>query len=115
MRVCNLEEGVGGVGCDGICAAPRSPSRRGGVLIVPEVQRPDVDLSPLQGAPHRQSSLPRSPARKAFETILAAVAGGLGALLLISVIDPQTQVAMDTVFLIAGALAGVGLDRWLRG
>jgi hypothetical protein len=58
---------------------------------------------------------PRSPARKAFETILAAVAGGLGALLLISVIDPQTQVAMDTVFLIAGALAGVGLDRWLRG
>jgi formate/nitrite transporter FocA (FNT family) len=58
---------------------------------------------------------PRSPARKVFETILAATAGGLGALLLVSVFDPQGQVSMDAVFLVGGALFGVGLDRWLRG
>jgi hypothetical protein len=52
--------------------------------------------------------------RVAFETILAAVAGGLGALLIMSLIDPRGQVAMDAVLLVIGALVGVGLDRWLR-
>ncbi len=50
-----------------------------------------------------------------FEVILAATAGALGALLIASLIDPHGQMAMDAVFLIVGALVGVGLDRWIRG
>jgi uncharacterized paraquat-inducible protein A len=57
---------------------------------------------------------PRSAGRKVFETALAALAGGLAAMLLFSLIDPNTQLAMDGVMLVGGALAGVGLDRWLR-
>jgi hypothetical protein len=57
---------------------------------------------------------PRSPARKTFETILAALAGGFGALLFISLIDPHGQLTLDAVLLVGGALAGVGLDRWFR-
>jgi hypothetical protein len=49
-----------------------------------------------------------------FEVILAATAGALGALLITSLIDPNGQMAMDAVFLIVGALVGVGLDRWIR-
>jgi hypothetical protein len=58
---------------------------------------------------------PRSPARKLFEVSLAALGGGLGALLVMSLIDPNAQVAFDGVLLVGGALAGVGIDRWLRG
>jgi hypothetical protein len=49
-----------------------------------------------------------------FETALAAVGGGLVALLIFSIADPQTQWTMDGVVLVSGALVGLGLDRFLR-
>ena len=58
---------------------------------------------------------PRSRGRIIFETALAAMAGGLFTLLLFSIIDPHGQSALDGVLLIGGALAGIGLDRLLRG
>jgi hypothetical protein len=58
---------------------------------------------------------PRSRTRVAVETTLAAVAGGLFTLLLMSLADPHGQVAMDGIVLVGGALAGVGLDRFFRG
>ena len=58
---------------------------------------------------------PRSPARKVFEVSLAALGGGLGALLIMSLIDPHGQMSFDGVLLVGGALVGVGVDRWLRG
>jgi hypothetical protein len=57
---------------------------------------------------------PRSPARRAFETTIAAVGGGLAALLLVALIDPNGQSPLDGLLLVGGALAGVGLDRFLR-
>ena len=57
---------------------------------------------------------PRSPARKVFETTLAAVGGGLLALLVMAIVDPRGQSSFDAILLVGGALAGVGLDRWLR-
>jgi hypothetical protein len=57
---------------------------------------------------------PRSPLRRGFEIALAAVAGGLAALLVVAIIDPRGQMTIDGVLLVAGALAGVGLDRLLR-
>jgi hypothetical protein len=58
---------------------------------------------------------PRSLARKTLEISVAALVGGLGALLVMSLIDPHAQVGFDGVLLVGGALAGVGIDRWLRG
>jgi hypothetical protein len=57
---------------------------------------------------------PRSPARVALELAMAALAGGLVALLVVGLIDPHGQLALDGVVLIGGALAGAGLDWWLR-
>ena len=59
---------------------------------------------------------PRSPGRRAAETTLAAVAGGLAVLLIMSLIDPHAVFSSDGPLLRVGALAGVGvgLDRWLR-
>jgi hypothetical protein len=58
---------------------------------------------------------PRSPARKAIEISLAALGGGLVTLVIISLVDPHGQSSMDGLLLVAGALAGVGIDRWFRG
>ncbi|HEY7502117.1 MAG TPA: hypothetical protein VH740_26590 [Vicinamibacterales bacterium] len=58
---------------------------------------------------------PRSTGRKVFEISLAAIAGGLAAMLLFSLIDPNAQMAMDGIMLVGGALVGIGMDRWLRG
>jgi hypothetical protein len=58
---------------------------------------------------------PRSPARKAFEMSLAALGGGLVMLVIMSLVDPRGQSSMDGLLLVAGALAGVGMDRWFRG
>ena len=58
---------------------------------------------------------PRSPARKAFEMSLAAIAGSVVMLVMMSIVDPHGQTSIDGVLLVAGALAGVGLDKWLRG
>lgn len=57
---------------------------------------------------------PRSRTRVAVETALAAIAGGVVTLLLVSLADPQGQLAIDGIALAGGALAGVGLDRFLR-
>ncbi len=58
---------------------------------------------------------PRSRARIIYEVIFAAIAGIFGALLIVSLIDPHGAMALDAVFLILGALAGVGLNWWIRG
>ena len=71
-------------------------------------------MSPLQGAPDRESPLARGAARIIFETALAALAGGLFTLLIFSIVDPHGQYGLDGVLLIGGALAGIGLDRLLR-
>jgi hypothetical protein len=57
---------------------------------------------------------PRTRARVAVETALAALAGGLITLLLVSLADPHGLIAMDGVALVGGALLGVGLDRVFR-
>lgn len=57
---------------------------------------------------------PRSRARIVVETVLAAAAGGVCTLLLVSLADPHGQTAMDGVALVGGALAGVGIDRLFR-
>lgn len=46
---------------------------------------------------------------------LAAVAGALAMLVIMSIADPHGQVSFDGVLLVAGGLAGVGVDKWLRG
>jgi hypothetical protein len=46
---------------------------------------------------------------------VAALAGGFAGLLLFSIIDPHGQAMFDAVWLLGGALAGVGLDRLIRG
>jgi hypothetical protein len=58
---------------------------------------------------------PRSPVRTVLDVSLAALAGGFVALLGMALLDPHGQLAFDGVLLVAGALAGVGLERWLRG
>jgi hypothetical protein len=58
---------------------------------------------------------PRSRARVAAELTLAALAGAVIALLLFSIIDPQGRMMSDAVWLLGGALAGVGIDRMIRG
>ena len=57
---------------------------------------------------------PRSPARKAFEISLAAIAGALAMLVIMAIVDPHGQVSFDGVLLVAGGLAGVGVDKGLR-
>jgi hypothetical protein len=57
---------------------------------------------------------PRSPARRVFETTLAAVGGGLAVMLVMSLVDPQARMATDGPLMLIGALGGVALDRWLR-
>ncbi|HXW03596.1 MAG TPA: hypothetical protein VD833_00070 [Vicinamibacterales bacterium] len=51
----------------------------------------------------------------AVELAAAAIGGGFLGLVLFSIIDPQGRVMMDAVWLLGGALAGVGLDRLIRG
>jgi hypothetical protein len=51
----------------------------------------------------------------AVEFTLAALLGAFTALLLIALIDPQGRMMSDAVWMLAGALAGVGLDRMIRG
>jgi len=46
---------------------------------------------------------------------LAAIAGSVVMLVMMSIVDPHGQTSIDGVLLVAGALAGVGLDKWLRG
>jgi uncharacterized paraquat-inducible protein A len=58
---------------------------------------------------------PRSAARKLFEVSLAALAGAFGMLLIMAIVDPHGQFPLEGVLLVGGALAGVGINHWLRG
>jgi hypothetical protein len=59
---------------------------------------------------------PRRPAVVVAEIVFAAVLGGFSGLLLVAIFDPRGQVAnLDTIAIVVGAIAGVGLDRALRG
>lgn len=58
---------------------------------------------------------PRRRSLVAFEIVLWAIGGGLGALLLLALFDPRGQVTdLDTVTFVAGALVAVGMNRVLR-
>lgn len=51
-----------------------------------------------------------------MELTLAAIAGGLLALLVVALIDPGGQLTyIDTAAVTVGAFGGIGLDRFLRG
>jgi hypothetical protein len=51
----------------------------------------------------------------ALEIIAAGVVGGFAGLLLVAVFDPRGQITdVDSISLIVGALAGVGINRALR-
>jgi hypothetical protein len=59
---------------------------------------------------------PRRPAKVAAELTLAAIAGGLLALLVLALIDPGGQLThIDLAAVAVGMFGGVGLDRLLRG
>ena len=59
---------------------------------------------------------PRRPTRVAVELTLAAIAGGLVALLVVALIDPNGQLTqIDTAAVTVGVFGGIGLDRLLRG
>ena len=50
-----------------------------------------------------------------IEIALAAIAGGVAALLLLAVLDPHGRLAnIDSAVVVAGALAAIGLTRLLR-
>lgn len=61
----------------------------------------------------------RCPKRRIFvfaEIAGCAVAGGLIGLLLLAAFDPRGQAMdMDLIAVVAGALVGVGINRFLRG
>lgn len=51
-----------------------------------------------------------------MELTLAAIAGGLVALLVVALIDPNGQLTrIDTAAITVGVFGGIGLDRLLRG
>jgi hypothetical protein len=59
---------------------------------------------------------PRRPLFVASEIVLAGLAGGFAALLLVALIDPQGRFTnVDGGAVILGALGGIGLDRYFRG
>ena len=51
-----------------------------------------------------------------MELTLAAIAGGLLALVFVALIDPGGQLAhIDTAAVTVGVFGGIALDRFLRG
>ena len=59
---------------------------------------------------------PRRPFMVATEIVLAALAGGFAALLIVALIDPHGRLTnVDGGAVILGALSGIGLDRYFRG
>jgi hypothetical protein len=59
---------------------------------------------------------PRRPGKVAAEIILAALAGGLFALVVVALFDPGDQLThIDKAAVAVGMFAGIGLDRLLRG
>ena len=89
--------------------------RVGGLCYVPHDLRDMATCPRCKGHLTENHRCPRSPARKAIEISLAAIAGGLVMLVIMALVDPHGQMSSDGLLLVAGALAGVGLDKWLRG
>jgi hypothetical protein len=58
---------------------------------------------------------PRRPLLAAVEIVFAGLAGAVIALVITALTFPQARLAVDLSALSIGALAGVGLDRYLRG
>jgi hypothetical protein len=59
---------------------------------------------------------PRRRTRVAAEIILAALVGGLGALLVVSLVDPGGELTyIGPTAVTIGVFGGIGLDRLLRG
>ncbi len=60
----------------------------------------------------------RCPRRRPFviaEIIASAIAGGLAGLLLLAAFDPRGQITdMDAIAMTVGALAAVGINRFVR-
>jgi hypothetical protein len=58
---------------------------------------------------------PRRPAVVGIEIALAAIAGGVAALLLLAVLDPHGRLSnIDSAVVVGGALVAIGLTRFLR-
>ena len=58
---------------------------------------------------------PRRRSLVALEIFASAVAGGLGAWLLLAAFDPRGQITdMDGVAIALGGLAAVGINRFIR-
>jgi hypothetical protein len=52
----------------------------------------------------------------ATEIVLAGLAGGFAALLIVALLDPHGRLTnVDGSAVIIGALGGIGLDRYFRG
>jgi hypothetical protein len=59
---------------------------------------------------------PRRRGRVAAEITLAAIGGGLAALIVVALVDPGAQLThIDTAAITVGVFGGIGLDRLLRG
>jgi hypothetical protein len=58
---------------------------------------------------------PRRPGLVAAEIVSAGLAGGFLGLLLVALWDPSGELAhLDAAAMVAGAAAGIGLDRFVR-
>ncbi len=57
---------------------------------------------------------PRRPALVFIEIAAAAIAGGLGGILLLAAFDPWGNTNMDAMAFVLGALAAVGINRFVR-
>jgi hypothetical protein len=59
---------------------------------------------------------PRHRGKVAAEITLAAIAGGLAALVVVALVDPAAQSThIDIAAITVGVFGGIGLDRLLRG
>jgi hypothetical protein len=58
---------------------------------------------------------PRRRGKVAAEITLAAIAGGLAALVIIALVDPSGQPHIVAAVITIGVFGGIGLDRLLRG
>jgi uncharacterized paraquat-inducible protein A len=58
---------------------------------------------------------PRRPLIVGIETTLAGLAGAFVALLVVALTVPQGRLIVDLSAMLIGALAGIGLDRYVRG
>ena len=58
---------------------------------------------------------PRRPLVVGVEITLAGLAGALVGLIVAAITVPQGRLIVDHIAMLVGALAGVGIDRYVRG